>query len=335
MGVEMTVVDSFLMPNPFSTLPRNWIKQGNLYSIISLPDSRLAFVEMSIRKPFIFDRFTKRLWEIGGETGNYPDCFIGAISLFCDYPYLWVSDEGSHRLSKWRIDEEDIAFVGAFSIPDLRFIPWMIVVLGDTIVVSGRKYYMNEEGRPQTLTVQTYNANTGEFISEGSVFSPDDYDIYLSPEGMELSHFLSNRLCLFGRGFLSSMSIFPDVIYYNAKLDTLGVFDVAPPSYIAPGAYEGSLETTTFEEDIEWVGTWSHTGCPRVFNDSVAVIDYELGGKSELVFFKPGTGEVIGITAPFKGALMDIYKDGRLLVVSEEVDKEAIKMVLYEVDFDD
>jgi len=331
LGISLTEIDNFYMPNPCGMVsPPEWVDASNRFSyFISLPDGNYVFADYAVMNVFIYRRENRIITELTEEHSRivYP------YSIYSDYPYLWVCDLSTHRISRLLIDET-IKSVENFSPSDLAFIPMYAVPIRDKLVIAGSKSILSDERDSIINTqIQVYNYTTGVLLSEDTL-SAAEYNKYISGEGFGLSHSISYFIAPFDSGFLFCKLYKPEVVYFSLELDTLAIIDATPQSYEPPTKFVVSFETPD-EEIFDWLKTWTLTGHLCAYNDSLAVVCYQLNGYSELAFFNPIKNKIIGFTEPTKGSLMDVDEHGRLLFLTKEMDKEAVKMTLYEVDFDD
>ncbi|MCK5833654.1 hypothetical protein KAH81_08295 [bacterium] len=180
--------------------------------------------------------------------------------------------------------------------------------------------------------LQSYLWSDGSFLAEGFIYQNGEYDSIFSIEGLNLLTYYNMSICPFGRGFLAAENISPKVLYMNTRLDTINTINFSLPSYIPPIKFTGSIETT-LEEDYEWTGNWTQTGNVRALNDSIGVVCFQKNGVSEIGFFKPETGQVLGFSKPIPGSLIDVDPNGRLVFISDEFDKQSVKLKIYNIHF--
>lgn len=331
-AVELDLVDSFFMPNPATNLLNGWVDIANTWDLVrALPDERFVFRDFAANNVFIFRPKDRRIWDVGKKGTNGP-MVLGAPSYIdIDFPFLTICDILKQKLSFWQIMPDTVFFKEGFYIPDIRFSPTGGISFGDTLVIVGRKYSKVADGRYNLLIFQTYSKRTGTLLKEGFVYDTSFYFKYLGEEGMKMDRFLTFSIVKFKNGFLLAQTIFPDVYYISTNLETLTVCSVAPPSYRPFGSYHGSA-SATFDDDMPWISTWTNTCHVRVLYDTIAVVCYQLEGNSELSFFEPETGKVIGFSSPIKGCLLDIDSSGRLLFLVEDCG-EAIKIKRFKARF--
>lgn len=332
-SIELEPSERFIAPNPYSIVPPTWINMYNIIDIIKITNSGdIIFVDRSTQLPVLYQPQDKRLITFGEKKIGDPKSFGAIKTVSTEGANLWFCDSKFHRVSCWAIEGDTVVYSNSMILPDPKTIPVKAYLYQNFLILSCLKVTETKDGF-ELIGLQVYDYSTGKLLHEGAKIDSKTYREVFSEEGLSLINHTRFDFCFFNSGILSVCSIFPEVVYYSLDLNTIATFNISPPSYVKPIKYSGSFETPV-EEDYKWISKWTTNGHVMMLDDSIAVTCYELGGMSEIAFFIPATGKLLGYSDPLLGCLIDSDGQGKLYFVEEEISKEAIQIATYKVDFE-